>query len=64
MASTCLTLSDTVGSVEGSVAWLRDWSSSTFLAGILSMLANITAGKENCKEIDDDIFAFITKVHP
>ena len=62
MASTCLTISDTIGSVEGSVAWLRDWSSSSFLVNMLSMLANIIAGRENCKEMSDNIFSFITKV--
>ena len=63
VASTCLTIGDTIGSVEGSVAWLRDWSSSAFLASMLSVLANIIAGRENCKETDDNIFSFITKVH-
>lgn len=61
MASTCATTSDTVGSVEGSVAWLRDWSSSAFLTSLLSTLASITGGKSNCKEGSDDIFSFITK---
>ena len=62
MTSTCLTISDTAGSVEGSVAWLRDWSSSAFLTNILSLLANIIARRENCKETGDNIFSFITKV--
>lgn len=63
MASTCLTIGDTTGSVEGSVAWLRDWSSSALLANILSMLANIVAERQNCKETGDNIFSFIIKVH-
>ena len=62
MASTCATTSDTVGCVEGSVAWLRDWSSSAFLTSLLSTLASITGGKSNCKEGSDDIFSFITEV--
>lgn len=59
MASTCITINDTVGSVEGSVAWLRDWSSNAFLNNLLSMLANITGEKKNCSE---NIFSFITEV--
>lgn len=62
MASTCMTISDTIGSVEGSIAWLRDWSSSAFLASLLSILTNITGGKKNCKEANEEIFSFVTKV--
>lgn len=62
MSSTCTTISDTIGSVEGSVAWLRDWSSSVFLSSMLSILASITGGKNDCKETSDNIFSFITNV--
>ena len=62
MSSTCVTIGDTVGSVEGSVAWLRDWSSTTFLASLLSTLANITGGRRNCKDINENIFSFIMTV--
>ena len=62
MSSTCTTISDTVGSVEGSVAWLRDWSSSVFLASLLSTIASVTGGRNDCKETGDNIFSFITNV--
>jgi len=62
MALTCRTINDTIGSVEGSVAWLRDWSSNAFLDSLLSMLANIIGGKKNCKKISDDILSFIIEV--
>ncbi|XP_065912332.1 focadhesin-like isoform X2 [Dysidea avara] len=60
LAMTCCTMTDTFGSVEGSLAWLRDWSDHAFLTSLLSMLVRITGeGKPPKDSSGEDIFSFI-----
>lgn len=61
---TCCTMTDTSGSVEGSLAWLRDWSDHAFLTSILSMLVRITGEGKSLKDSsEEDIFSFINDVN-
>lgn len=63
LAVTCCTLADTSGTVEGSLAWLRDWSDCAFLTSLLTILVRITGEEKSPKDSsEEDIFSFVNDV--